>query len=234
MLLSRRGVVHRRILLAVPASAGVETGTLADANCPAIELRRVARSIGAAHGDRGADQHATQSATAADQPTADRRVSRRAVTDPTPRLRQRRAEKRAGTRRARSGGPPAAAASDAVDRREPFGLDVLPVTGGDVLAKWNGVKADIRAENEILARCRGDAEPCPKAAQNFLAIVAQGRALTGRARIGVINRADQSGDRADERHGAMGRARPLERAARDLHDRPAATARIMPSPNTSR
>ena len=72
---------------------------------------------------------------------------------------------------------------------EPFGLAALPVAGGDVLTKWTGVEADIRADNEILARCRGNAERCPKAARAFLAIVAQGRAQTGRARIGVINRA---------------------------------------------
>ena len=72
---------------------------------------------------------------------------------------------------------------------EPFGLAALPVAGGDVLTKWNGIEADIRAETEILARCRGNAEHCPKAARAFLAIVAQGRAQTGRARIGVINRA---------------------------------------------
>jgi predicted transglutaminase-like cysteine proteinase len=72
---------------------------------------------------------------------------------------------------------------------EPFGLAVAPVAGGGVLTKWRGVEAGIRADNEILARCRDGNERCPTAAQNFLAIVAQGRALSGRARIGVINRA---------------------------------------------
>jgi predicted transglutaminase-like cysteine proteinase len=72
---------------------------------------------------------------------------------------------------------------------QPFGLTSTPVNSGDVVTKWNGVEARIRADNEILARCRDDAKNCPKAAQNFLAIVAQGRALSGRARIGAINRA---------------------------------------------
>ncbi len=72
---------------------------------------------------------------------------------------------------------------------EPFGLKAVPVVAGKLLAKWTGVEADIRAESEILARCRGNAEPCPSAAQKFLAIIADGRAHTGRARIGVINRA---------------------------------------------
>jgi predicted transglutaminase-like cysteine proteinase len=72
---------------------------------------------------------------------------------------------------------------------EPFGLNTVPVPSGEVLSKWSGVKTDIRAENDILSRCRANAGPCPAAAQKFLAIVAQGRALTGRARIGIINRA---------------------------------------------
>jgi len=72
---------------------------------------------------------------------------------------------------------------------EPFGLTTRPVAGGDILTKWSGVVADIRNEREILARCRDSTERCPGAARDFLAIVAAGRALTGRARIGVINRA---------------------------------------------
>jgi predicted transglutaminase-like cysteine proteinase len=72
---------------------------------------------------------------------------------------------------------------------EPFGLSTTPVAYGGVLEKWSGVEADIRAENEILAHCRDDIAHCPAAARSFLDIVAEGRAQTGRARIGVINRA---------------------------------------------
>jgi predicted transglutaminase-like cysteine proteinase len=72
---------------------------------------------------------------------------------------------------------------------EPFGLAANAVAAGDVLTKWSGVEAAIRAEDEIFARCRNDAQSCPRAARNFLAIVAQGRAQTGLARIGIINRA---------------------------------------------
>ena len=71
----------------------------------------------------------------------------------------------------------------------PFGLAAVRITAGDVLAKWNAVQAQIRAESEILARCSDGDQACPAAAQNFLAIIAEGRARTGRARIGVINRA---------------------------------------------
>jgi predicted transglutaminase-like cysteine proteinase len=70
-----------------------------------------------------------------------------------------------------------------------FRFNVLPVKRGGVLAKWNGVLAAMRAESEVYAHCRANMETCPKAAKKFLAIVDQGRALVGRARIGVINRA---------------------------------------------
>src|SRR5580704_13636549 len=72
---------------------------------------------------------------------------------------------------------------------EPFGLNAVPLASGDVLTKWSGVEADIRAENEILSHCRASAELCPAAARSFLAIVTQGQVQTGRARIGIINRA---------------------------------------------
>jgi predicted transglutaminase-like cysteine proteinase len=72
---------------------------------------------------------------------------------------------------------------------EPFGLNVVPVAGGDLVAKWTAIEANIRAENDVLARCRDNAAACPPAARNLLDIVAEGRAHTGRARIGVINRA---------------------------------------------
>jgi predicted transglutaminase-like cysteine proteinase len=72
---------------------------------------------------------------------------------------------------------------------EPFGLAAVPVASGDIVTKWSVVEADIRAENEILARCRETVALCSAAARSFLAIVAEGRAQTGRARIGVINRA---------------------------------------------
>ena len=72
---------------------------------------------------------------------------------------------------------------------EPFGLKTVPVSNGEVLSKWIGVEADIHAENDILSRCRASVELCPAAARRFLAIVDQGRAQTGRARIGIINRA---------------------------------------------
>jgi predicted transglutaminase-like cysteine proteinase len=72
---------------------------------------------------------------------------------------------------------------------EPFGFDTVPVASGGILSKWNGVRANIQAENDILARCEANAELCSAAARKFLKIISQGKALTGRARIGIINRA---------------------------------------------
>lgn len=77
----------------------------------------------------------------------------------------------------------------ALDPAEPFGLNAVPVVAGELLTKWTNVEADIRAESGILARCRDSAALCPSAARHFLAIIADGRAHTGRARIGVVNRA---------------------------------------------
>ena len=72
---------------------------------------------------------------------------------------------------------------------EPFDLIATPVSFGQVLTKWHGVETRIRADNEVFARCAEGDTHCPQGARNFLAIVAQGRALSGLVRIGVINRA---------------------------------------------
>ena len=84
---------------------------------------------------------------------------------------------------------PALLASPAPAAPEPFGLKTMPVAYGGLLAKWNGVAAEIRAEGEVLAHCREGSAPCPPAAQKFLAVIADGRAHDGRARIGIVNRA---------------------------------------------
>ena len=84
---------------------------------------------------------------------------------------------------------PAEPSSETPTAAEPFGLNAVPVTSGGVATKWSGVVADIRAESAILAECRDDASRCPPAAQKFLAVIADGRARSGRARFGVINRA---------------------------------------------
>jgi predicted transglutaminase-like cysteine proteinase len=72
---------------------------------------------------------------------------------------------------------------------EPFGIDAVPVTSGDLVTTWSHLESQIRAERKILARCRTSTELCSPAVQKFLAIIAEGRARSGRARIAVINRA---------------------------------------------
>jgi predicted transglutaminase-like cysteine proteinase len=83
---------------------------------------------------------------------------------------------------------PALLASPRPVAAEPFGLKAVPVTNGALLAKWSGVAADIRAESDVLAHCGDHSRPCPPAAQKFLAVIAEGRAHDGRARIGIVNR----------------------------------------------
>ena len=72
---------------------------------------------------------------------------------------------------------------------EPFGLNAMPVTHGEILDKWNGIVADIRTERQTLRQCRDDAQTCSPAALKLLAVIDEGRAHDGRARAGVVNRA---------------------------------------------
>jgi predicted transglutaminase-like cysteine proteinase len=68
-----------------------------------------------------------------------------------------------------------------------FGMETEPVAG-EVAAKWRVVKADIDRELQVLARCRTQ-QVCPAVAQKLLDIVAEGAGRSGRARVGLINRA---------------------------------------------
>jgi predicted transglutaminase-like cysteine proteinase len=89
-------------------------------------------------------------------------------------------------------GSPQAMRPDAAtesDQQAPpiFGLETEPVAGG-LAEKWRAVEADIDREQQVLARCRAR-EACPVVAQSLLDIVAEGAGHTGRARVGLINRA---------------------------------------------
>jgi predicted transglutaminase-like cysteine proteinase len=68
-----------------------------------------------------------------------------------------------------------------------FGMETEPAVG-EVAAKWRAVETDIDREQEILSRCRAG-EACPVIAQELLDIVAEGAGRSGRARVGLINRA---------------------------------------------
>jgi predicted transglutaminase-like cysteine proteinase len=82
---------------------------------------------------------------------------------------------------------PSASPSTVASGAEPFGLKAEPVMTGNIVAKWGGVEALIQAESRVMALCRGGFW-CPRAARRLLAIVNDGRARSGRARIGIINR----------------------------------------------
>jgi predicted transglutaminase-like cysteine proteinase len=68
-----------------------------------------------------------------------------------------------------------------------FGMETEPVAG-EVAAKWRAVETDIDREQQILSRCRAG-EACPSIAKELLDIVAEGAGRSGRARVGLINRA---------------------------------------------
>jgi predicted transglutaminase-like cysteine proteinase len=70
-----------------------------------------------------------------------------------------------------------------------FGLESVAVARGEILTKWNRVAAEIAADRDVLRRCREAAATCPASAQKLLAVIAEGQAREGRARIGTINRA---------------------------------------------
>ena len=72
-------------------------------------------------------------------------------------------------------------------RAPPFGMETEPVAG-ELATKWHAVKADIDHEQQVLARCRAK-ETCPAVAQELLDIVAESADRSGRARVGLINRA---------------------------------------------
>jgi predicted transglutaminase-like cysteine proteinase len=84
-----------------------------------------------------------------------------------------------------------AVSSEAAGRSaEPFGLFASPLFEGGLREKWLGVERKLDDERVQLALCDGDRERCVSpAALQLLAIVDNGRAREGRARLGEINRA---------------------------------------------
>jgi predicted transglutaminase-like cysteine proteinase len=209
-------------LIAVPASAGIETGVVA--NPPATAIADAPMGVAAAPIDMPQENIAAEAEDATGiktepQPVADAPAQAdippsvqpivQAAVSPTVQ-KQDQTEARAPAKLAALDAPAPDRPNAVVPRAEmpsgdllhddsphddlpridaSFRFTILPVNSGGVLAKWNGVKADIRAERKIFERCRENMDLCPAAAKQFLDIVDQGRALTGRARVGVINRA---------------------------------------------
>ncbi len=69
----------------------------------------------------------------------------------------------------------------------PFGL--FASHSGAMATKWRSLQPVIRIETRVLELCRANSDLCTPAASRFLTIVDAARPLTGRARVGEINRA---------------------------------------------
>ena len=83
-----------------------------------------------------------------------------------------------------------AAALRAPPAPELFGLGNIAVVRGEILNKWNRAAADIRRRpRRALGAVAKPPKPAPARRRSFLAVIAEGQAREGRARIGVINRA---------------------------------------------
>ena len=69
-----------------------------------------------------------------------------------------------------------------------FGMNTEPLFGGTIFEEWSRVKAEIAQELEAVSRCRANGT-CTTAAQRLLDLSAEGAGRSGRARVGLINRA---------------------------------------------
>jgi predicted transglutaminase-like cysteine proteinase len=69
-----------------------------------------------------------------------------------------------------------------------FGMDTEPVTYGALLDKWRRVETAITKDLEFIAQCQAS-QPCPAPAQELIDLSLEGAGRSGRARIGLINRA---------------------------------------------
>lgn len=81
--------------------------------------------------------------------------------------------------------------SDAKRQPEPallFEMETEPVAEGEILDKWHRVQNEIAGELDALHQCHASG-PCPAAAQRLIAFSAKGAGKSGRARVGLINRA---------------------------------------------
>jgi predicted transglutaminase-like cysteine proteinase len=86
---------------------------------------------------------------------------------------------------------PALKPSDAMSRsgtRPLFDMETVPIAEGEILDKWQRVRSEIARELEAMNQCHASS-PCAPAAQRLIDISAEGAGKSGRARVGLINRA---------------------------------------------
>jgi predicted transglutaminase-like cysteine proteinase len=69
-----------------------------------------------------------------------------------------------------------------------FGMKTAPVASGELLEKWQHVEAAMARDFAVIAKCQANGT-CPVAAQKLIDISAKGAGRSGRARVGLINRA---------------------------------------------
>jgi predicted transglutaminase-like cysteine proteinase len=69
-----------------------------------------------------------------------------------------------------------------------FGMETEPVAAGELAAKWHHVEAAMAQDFAVVAQCHANGT-CPVAAQRLIDISAEGAGRSGRARVGLINRA---------------------------------------------
>ena len=69
-----------------------------------------------------------------------------------------------------------------------FGLEAESVTEGALTDKWRIMEARITRDLEVVAHCQAH-ESCPSPAQKLIGLSMEGANRTGRARVGLINRA---------------------------------------------
>ncbi len=69
-----------------------------------------------------------------------------------------------------------------------FGMETEPVAVGELPEKWHHVEAAMAQDFAVVAQCHANGT-CPVAAQRLIDISAEGTGRSGRARVGLINRA---------------------------------------------
>jgi predicted transglutaminase-like cysteine proteinase len=69
-----------------------------------------------------------------------------------------------------------------------FGMETEPVAAGELPEKWHQVQTVMAQDFAVVAQCHAN-RTCPVAAQRLIDISAAGAGRSGRARVGLINRA---------------------------------------------
>jgi predicted transglutaminase-like cysteine proteinase len=71
---------------------------------------------------------------------------------------------------------------------EPFGLMTFRAPEGALWVKWRKAESEMRADRDAAAACRTSFEHCSPAARRLVELIEKAKSLTGRARLGHVNR----------------------------------------------